>query len=294
MNKKPRLLPLTLLALALLSGGVFVRGCATANAQSLSNPESVELDPASKELYISNTNTNQILKRSTSGVLSVFKDLPAGNNPYGIEIVRGVLFVAHRTRVRGYRLSDGVEVMDFPIAGSSFLNGISSDGGTRLFVSDFSQRDLHQIDVTNLAAPVLTTLTAETTNTPNGLYFDPANNRLLVAGWGTNARIKVWNFASGTLNELINTTQSGSSNFDGIVLDCTGRIYVSSWGVAALLRFEPPYALNSQWTLFANPLSNVADIAYARSTGKIYAPSTNGNSITEHATECLLGDGFDA
>jgi len=292
MSQKVRVLPLTLLALALLSGGVFIRGCAQANAQTLSNPESVELDPASKDLYISNTNSNQILKRSALGTLSVFKDLPAGTDkPYGIEIVRGVVFVAHRTRVRGYRLSDAVEVLDFPIAGASFLNGISSDGANRLFVSDFSLRDLHQIDISNLAAPVLSTLTTETTNTPNGLHFDAANNRLLVAGWGSNARIKAWNFSNSQLVELINTNQS---SFDGIVLDCSGRIYVSSWGAAALLRFELPFSLSSVGQIFANPLSNVADIAYARSTGKIYAPSTSGNTITEHPTECLLGDGFDA
>ena len=50
MSQKVRLLPLTLLALALLSGGMFIRGCAQANAQTLSNPESVELDPARKDL----------------------------------------------------------------------------------------------------------------------------------------------------------------------------------------------------------------------------------------------------
>ncbi len=290
MIRKQRILPLTLLALALLSGGVFVRGCAQANAQSLSNPESVELDPATRELYISNTNTNQILKRSAGGVLSVFKSLPAGNSPYGIEIVRGVLFVAHRTRVRGFRLSDSVEVMDFQIAGASFLNGISSDGANRLFVSDFSLRDIHQIEISNLAAPVLSTLTAETTNTPNGLWFDRVNNRLLVAGWGSNARIKFWDFANATLNELINT---GSGNFDGIVLDCAGNLYVSSWGAAALLKFTPPFGLSSQSSVFAGSLSNVADIAYSRANGVIYAPSTNANTITEHVTECMISDGFE-
>lgn len=65
MSQKVRVLPLTLLALALLSGGVFIRGCAQANAQTLSNPESVELDPASKDLYYARS-TGKIYAPSTS------------------------------------------------------------------------------------------------------------------------------------------------------------------------------------------------------------------------------------
>jgi sugar lactone lactonase YvrE len=269
--------------------GVFAFVPCLVCAQSLSNPESVEYDPATATLYISNTNTNQILARNAQGTLSVFKDLPGGNAPYGLEIMRGVLYIAHRTRLRGYRLSDGADVLDFPIAGSTFLNGLASDGVSRLWVTDFSARDVHQLDLSQIP-PTLTTLSTDTGQTPNGVRFDAANNRLLLGTWGANARIKALDLSNNAISDVITTT---TSNFDGVVFDCTGALYVSSWGSAAVLKFTPPFALNSTATVFAASVTNVADIAYARANGRVYAPSTNTNTITDYPTECLLGDGFD-
>ncbi|MBK7288603.1 MAG: hypothetical protein IPI95_16910 [Flavobacteriales bacterium] len=42
-----------------------------------------------------------------------------------------------------------------------------------------------------------TTLVANTVNTPNGIVWDPALERLWVVGWGSNAKIKAMTGTAG-------------------------------------------------------------------------------------------------
>ena len=118
-------------------------------AQTLSNPESVRYDSANSRFLISNRGAGEILARSLSGVLTTFTTDPA--NPAGIEIVGNLLYVADGSRVRSYRLDTAERIADYAIPGSSFLNGISSDGANRLWVSDFSGSAIYELDLTTPA-----------------------------------------------------------------------------------------------------------------------------------------------
>jgi len=125
--------PLLILAMALMSPAALV-------AQTLNGPESLDYDASANRYLISNRSAGQILARSSAGVLSVFTNDPS--SPAGLEIVGEHVFIADGGFIRGYRLSDGVRVVNYAISGATFLNGLASDGGERLWTSDFNLETL--------------------------------------------------------------------------------------------------------------------------------------------------------
>lgn len=261
------------------------------SAQTLSGPESLEYDAAADRYLISNRSAGQILARASNGTLSVYTDDPG--SPAGMEIVGEHVFVADGARIRGYRLVDAVRVVDYAISGATFLNGLSSDGGTRLWASDFTNRRLHQIDISDFATVSHTTPISATGFTPNGLWWDRSRERLLMVSWGANAGVYRWQPGQTAASLLVQTTQS---NFDGVVVDCDGAVYVSSWGAAAILRATPPLSAQSSFSVFAGGQSNPADIAYTPGLGEIAVPNAGNNSLAFLPTACagvLYRDGME-
>lgn len=280
----------TLLPAALL-GILATLAPGAAQAQSLSSPESLDWDAAGGRYLVSNRGAGQILARSPAGVLTVFTDDPA--SPAGLEIVGAHVFVADGARIRGYRLSDAVREVDYAIPGATFLNGLAGDGATRLWTTDFSGQRLHELDLSNLAAITHTTPIAATGFTPNGLWWDREAQRLLIVSWGANARVFGWQPGQAAASLIVQTT---SANFDGVVQDCEGAVYVSSWGAAAILRAPAPLTAQSVFTVFAGGQSNPADLAYAAGLGEVAVPNAGNSTLAFLPTPCagaLFEDGFE-
>lgn len=277
-------------ALALFMG-LSVIAPAQIRAQSLSGPESLDYDAAADRYLISNRGAGQILARSAGGTLTVFTDDP--NAPAGLEIVGALVFVADGARIRAYRLADAVRVVDYPIPGATFLNGLAGDGGTRLWTTDFSGQRLHQVDLSDLGAVTHSTPIAATGFTPNGVWWDRVAQRLLLVSWGSNARIFSWQPGQSAATLVL---QSAESNFDGVVQDCDGAVYVSSWGAAAILRAPPPLTAQSVLATFASGQSNPSDIAYAQGLGEIAVPNAGNSTLAFLPTPCagvLFRDGLE-
>jgi sugar lactone lactonase YvrE len=265
----------------------------SAAAQTLNSPESLEFDPPRNRVLVSNTQGGNILARAADGTLSVFTAAPA--SPYGIEILGNVLYVLDSGKLLGYDLVSAAPVLDLAITGASFLNGITSDGADTLWITDFSARKLIRVNVADLANPVQTPLQTLTGITPNGVVFDRAGNRLLIATWST-ARVLAYDIAANTAPvTLINV--SGYSNIDGITLDCAGAIHIAAWscpgGGGCLRRFDPPFSLTSAPISEGPALSAPADIDFNARGGQIAIPETSANRVTFAATGCVFGDGFE-
>lgn len=251
-------------------------------AQTYQGPESVEYHARLDRHLVSNTSGGNILARAADGSLSVFSTLPG--SPYGLELLAGIVYVADSGRVDGYDVDSGERVIQIPVPGSSFLNGLTSNGVDRLYVSDFSQRRISAIDVSDPELPVVGSPVSTGSRTPNGLAYDRHNERLLIATWGSNAAILTLDLTtpSATPTVLVSTTLG---NMDGITLACDGQVVVSAWsgcGVSGgcLRAFAPPLTTGSVPTVVVNGLSNPADIDYARALGTIGVPESNVNRVT--------------
>lgn len=261
----------------------------TATAQTLNGPESTEVHARTGRVFVSNKNAGQILVRATDGTLSVFTDDPT--SPYGIELLGGVLYAVDSGRVRGYDIDTAARVFDLAVTGASFLNGIASNGVDTLYVTDFSAKKVIAIDISDPTTPVQTPL-ATTAQTPNGVVYDYPNNRLLIATWGTNAKVLAHDFTGGTTTVLIDTAAPNTplGNIDGITLDCRGAIYVAAWscpgGGGCLRRFDPPFSTTSPPVAVGAALSAPADIDYGKFTGDIAIPESSANRVTLVPTGC--------
>lgn len=254
----------------------------TVRAQTYQSPESVEYHARLDRHLVANTSGGNILARAADGSLSLFTSLPG--SPYGLELLAGIVYVADSGRVDGYDADSGERVIQIPVPGASFLNGLTSNGVDTLYVSDFSLKRISVIDVGDPEQPVVGTPISTGTRTPNGLAYDRHNQRLLIATWGANAAILGLDLttASAVPTVLVSTALG---NLDGIALACDGQVIVSAWSGCGtsggcLRAFAPPLTAGSTPVVVVNGLSNPADIDYARALGTIGVPETGANRVT--------------
>lgn len=233
--------------------------------------ESVEYDATGQRFLTSDDGTS-IVQRAADGTVSYFgTGLKA---KYGMEIMQGHLFAISGATVYAYDLISATQVAAIPVAGASFLNGLASDGESLLWATDFGSGKIYQIDVADLGQPVVTTIVPTYGGTPNGLVHDAANNRLVVASWGPNARIKAVDLATNAVSTLLTTN---IANIDGIDMDGQGNFYIASWSPDQILRYTPNFSESSIITVPG--LNNPADICYATAIDTLAIPNTAGNNI---------------
>ena len=250
---------LLFLCLPLLSFGQIFKG------------ESVVYDAVAHRFLTSDDGTS-IVQRAGDGTISYFgSGLKA---KYGMEIMQGRLFALTTSTLYAYDLSTATQLAAIPIPGAGFLNGLASDGVSRLWATDFNAGKIYQIEVSSLQQPVVTTLVASYGGTPNGIVYDAANNRLVVVSWGSNAPIKAVDLATQAVSTLVTTSLT---NIDGIDKDGQGNFYIASWSPDRITRYTPDFA--SAVTIPVVGLNNPADICYATTTDTLAIPNTGANNI---------------
>lgn len=260
---------------------LFAPLCAAVAAQGqFDGPESIEHDAVGQRYFISNTGDNSIKQQAYDGTVTPFVsglDLA----PYGIEMKGDTLFACMGGEIRGFSVVDAQQVFVLDLNGS-FLNGLATDGHF-LYATDFSTKKIFKVDP---STTTFTTLVANTLDTPNGIVWDVALEKLWVACWGSNAKIKSYDRDSGT---ELSTYTTALANLDGIALDCLGRIVVSSWSPARLSIFDPSFTL-PPITLQSTGLSNPADIDMDTVHDLICYPNSGDNSVGfAEITDCSTG-----
>jgi len=233
--------------------------------------ESVEYDAASQRFLTSDDGTS-IVQRTADGAISYFgTGLKA---KYGMEIMQGRLFALTVTTLYAYDLATATQLAAIPIPGATFLNGLASDGDSLLWATDFTTGKIHKINVSDLQQPVVTTIVPVYGGTPNGLVYDAANNRLVVASWGNNAQIKAVDLATNLVSTI---TTTSVSNIDGIDMDGQGNFYIASWSPDRIIRYNADFSASEVITV--SGLNNPADISYATAIDTLAIPNTAGNNI---------------
>lgn len=281
-NRKPRWFA----ALAAAVPAILPASASLANEHPPQRPESAEYDAQGRRHLVSDVTGGAILARDDAGGYRVFTDDPA--RPFGIELLDGTLFVLDSGRLKGYARDGGAKVLDLAIEGAGFLNGIASNGIDTLYLSDMEHQRIHQVQVGDLAAPVHTPLAATGDWVPNGLVYDDAGGRLLIATWGENAAILSLDLTPGATPRVLIRTRL--TNIDGIALDRDRALYATPWANCGhsdkangcLVRFQPPFSLDSAPQLVAEGLRQPADIDYNPDTGEIAVPESGAPGVSLH------------
>lgn len=251
------------MTLIALSGGL------SAQTNLFTNIEAVEYDPGSGRFFVSNGNS--IVQKLPDGSYSLFGNAQAS---HGMEVLDGKLFVVKSGNIRAYDLATAEQLMNITVPGAQFMNGMATDGVDRLWVSDFSAKKIYEINVADVGNPVVSTVVANTVSTPNGLVYDGANNRLLMANWGTNSAIKAVSLTDYAVSTLHGT---GLANVDGIALDNLGRIYISSWQPQRVTRYSENFTVTEN--IITTGLGNPADICYALAVDTLAVPNSSTSTV---------------
>lgn len=243
--------------------------CTSTIAQSLSGVESVEYDPDNNR-YLASSDGNAIVAIAPNGGLSHFGVGTTAD--YGMEVMNGTLFAIAGTSIKGYDLTTENEVMSLNIGGAIFLNGMASNGVDKLWVSDFNGYDIYEVDVSNFASPSFVNVVDQTdlgtSNKPNGLVYDGANNRVLIAGWGSDAPIRAMDLTSYAVTDVVSNT--GLGNIDGIDYDDDGNWFISSWSPNRITKYSNDFS--SSEIITVPGISNPADICYSTETDTLAIP----------------------
>lgn len=238
-------------------------------AQPVFRGESVEYDPASKRWFTSDDGTS-IIQRDSNAVVSYFgSGLKAS---HGMEVLGNTLFACEGAIIYGYDLTTATQVMQVTVPNAVFLNGLTNDGGSKLYATCFTNKKIFEIDVTSLTFPAVSEIVSATVTKPNGIVYDSLRNRLVFVNWNASAPIKAVDL-NGFAVTTLTTTALG--NIDGIDDDGLGHYYVSSWSPIRISRYDTSFT-GGAVTITAPGIYNPADICYAQGIDTLGIPNGNG------------------
>ncbi len=235
-------------------------------AQNYQSAESVEYDPVNNQWLASNG--NNIIADDGHGNLSYFG---SGSATHGMEIMDTVLFAIDGNILRAYSLNTENQISSVTITGSSFLNGITNDGDSTIYMTDFSGKKIYRVDVSDLQNMTFEVIVNNTVSTPNGIVYDEENNRLIFVNWGNSAAIKAVDLTNNNVSTIITTTVG---NIDGIDDDNDGNYYISSWSPARITKYDKDF-VNPPEIISTPFISNPADIGYSKETDTLAIPIGN-------------------
>lgn len=249
----------TLLFLALLFA------CSFSFAQDTpeNHPESV--CPMGSEYYFSNTTAGHIHVIRAGGTVEVFAaDV---GKVLGLAAQGKTLYAAVNREDGGhilaFQLPHTTPAFDVQLPEAKQLNDIALDSEGTLYVTD---RLGDKVYAVNVGEGTFRTLVEEGIKTPNGICVDESLNRLLICNTVDDCSIYSYELESGKLLELLST---GRPHLDGIAMDRSGNIYVTSWSAdwtgSELLRYSPIF---EEWVMQENQ-NGMADLYLYPSGDKI-------------------------
>ena len=252
-------------------------------SQNYTNAESAEYDPVNDQWLVSNG--DRMIADDGNGNLTFFGNGPAN---IGVEILGNTVFASVGNGIKGYDLTTEVEVMSLTIPGTSFLNGMTNDGFGTLYTTEFNTNKIFAVDVTDLNNPTFTEIVSDTEQTPNGILYDEANNRLLYTTWTNPGLIKAVDLISNQITDVI-TTNVGL--IDGIDDDSEGNYYISSWSPDRITKYNNDFTIAE--TVTTPALNSPADIGYNKNSDILAIPmftdvifvDLNNLSITDITSE---------
>ena len=274
-------------------------------ATELKTPESVIYVPNENVLFVSNIdgapdgkdNQGFISKVSPlNGSIIELNWVTGLNAPKGMTITNNnitnntLLYVSDITDLVEIDVNSGKIINRYNVPGSAFLNDVASDNQGYVYVADTVTNTIYRLDTKNLGdnstnnsnASLQVWLQTPELNSPNGLYVDNSNNKLIVASLGAFSNpagsIRVVDLQNRTVNSLGNEgTAVPIGGLDGIEADSTGRYYYVTDNAGGKL-----YVVNSNGTGYETlDLQNqgAADLGIIVDQNMIIIPMMQDNKL---------------
>lgn len=218
------------------------------------HPESV--CPVGESFYYSNTTAGHIHVIHPDAAPVVFAAdvgkvlglAAAGNTLYA------AVNKADGGHILGFQLPNSTVSLDLHIPEAKQLNDVALDSKGVIYVTDRVGDKVYAVDP---KAGTSRVLVEEAIKTPNGIWVDESLNRLLICNTIDECSIYSYDLESGILQELLPT---GKPHLDGLAMDRSGNIYVTSWSgnwkSSQLIRYSPIF---KEWVMQENE-NGMADL----------------------------------
>ena len=154
--------------------------------------------------------------------------------PKGLALVGDTLWVADINHVRAFNRRTGAPVADIDLSGqkATFLNDVAIGGDGSIYVTDTGIQFGAGGAVTHpgtdqifkITGRKVTVLKPDSLNSPNGITWDKANSRFVLAPFSGNA-VQTWKEG----DKVPATLATGPGAYDGVEVLGDGRVLVSSW-----------------------------------------------------------------
>lgn len=259
-------------------------------------PESVKWDASSGYWFVSNINGQAPAKDGNGFISRLTKDgtvdslhfISGGKNgvtlngPKGLAIIGDTLFVADIDVIRAFNKTTGAPIHNWDVSkqGAKFLNDVATTPNGDVYITDtqiaFNANGstshtgvdrIFMISHDRKSASIA--IQSDSLGRPNGITWDPKNNRFIVVAFGTNA-VHAWTPGS----KDVTTIATGPGQFDGVEFTSDGRLLVSSW------------ADSSVSVVNGNTMSHIvtgveapADIGLDPARGLLAVPLFNKNQV---------------
>ena len=194
----------------------------TVSVPKMKSPESVDYDPKTKTFFISNHGAGRIFKKQGDNLQVFVKGYSAF---MGVKVHDDMVYAAEDVnggddKIRGFDSALGAQKFFLSIPNTGQLNDIEIVGNY-LYVTDRARGGIYKINLTSKEYSTID----ETITTPNGLWFDTANKRLLVCNTIAKSSIYTIDITTDEVSSLVKTNYP---HLDGIAVDDKGNIYCTS------------------------------------------------------------------
>lgn len=199
------------------------------------------------------------------------------NEPYGSDIVKGVLYLADRdggatpsdpilSVVRRFDMRTGAQLPDIRVAGAGWFNDIAVAADGTIYGSVSNDGQVWRV-LPNGQASIFAQ--GPQFPRPNGVALDPAGN-IVVVNVGDDAVLTY--SPAGALLRTEKAVQAGS---DGLVIMPDGTKYVSSVVNGGVSRIRPGRAAE----LIASNIPSAASMCYDAGARQLVIPMNDNNAL---------------
>ena len=241
-------------------------------------PESVLYDAQRNVLYVSNINNRSqatpdgdgfISRLNSNGTVEQLFWVSGLNDPKGMALYNGVLYVADINQVVAIASQTGSVIARYEAEGAQGLNDITVDESGNLYISDKEGKKIYQLRNGRLSLWLDNTQGQE----PNGLV---AENNQLLTNFSTNGTVKKIDLNNKTVTDWLN----GIPSADGLVSDGRGNYFISNWNG------EIYYAtgLGNIWLVLGtkDQKINSADIGMSTRDQTLFVPTFFDNRVVAY------------
>lgn len=244
------------------------------------NPESILKHKGF--IYVSNQgqkNTKKdgyISKLDTKGNFVSEKWTKNLDDPKGLAIYKGNLYVTDITKVYAFNIESGSMIKKIDITGAQFLNDITIAGNGTIYISDTLQRVIYIVDAkTNKSDIFISKITEKGSNkteAPNGLFIK--GTKLYVASWSKGSKTG-WEYdAVGSFfyidikDKSVHFIAKELGRLDGVEECAEGKWLLSAKKENKVFRIDEKGKVE---TILDNTV-DVADIGYDKNTNMLFLP----------------------